>query len=260
LSSTDQNEDVDTSTENREDDIWRSLDAADLESNRLNHEQKEIKRRSDSLSRQRGQLQEEEERLRQEHGEITKKWESLMSIRDEEEDFEPSTDEEDSDEQLDDGMLLALSQRASALCSICRNFPQGTIEHIDPDQSSRLYHPTLSSLKQSVDAGCSLCEELAASVERFSLDSDPPVPQQDFWSIRCGVSEARGRSLLLRFLLCQCELGHPDAAACEHAHQLGGKQFFPARKLSLGPEFLGSSHNHDLYSSFADGILTRSHR
>lgn len=242
LSPTDSKEDVDTSTDDREDDIWRRLDAIDLEISRLNQEQDDVIRRSKALSLERSRLDEEED-------EVKSKWENAIALSrldDEDEDSEPSTDEEDSSGELDDDIFLALSQRASGLCSICRNFPQGRIVVTDSKTASRPYHPSLSSLKKSVAFGCHLCAGLEKSLESFCMSSDPPRTKKELWSIRCGIDWChRWRSLTLWFYLCECEHIHLDGDNCEHAQPLGGRQFLPARKLSLGPEFLGAETDPD---------------
>lgn len=248
LSPTDSNEDVDTSTNDREDDIWRKLDAIDLEISRLNQDQDDVIRRSKALSLERSRLDEEEDELKS-------KWENAIARSrlddeyNEDEDVESSTDEEDSSGELDDDMFLALSHRASGLCSICRNFPRGRIVVTDSKTASRPYHLSLSSLKKSVDSDCHLCAGVAESLENFCKNTDPPKTKKEFWSIRYGIDWChRWRSLTLWFYLCECEIVHPDGASCEHVQPLGGRQFLPARKLGLGPEFSGAETDPDFVS------------
>jgi hypothetical protein len=260
---TDQNEDVDTSMDDREEDTRRRLDATDLELSRLDQERDDIGRRSDALFLERTRLdqeevdlRQEEDDLRQEEDELTKKWKDLMALspKDQHEDVDISTDEDDSTGDLDDDISLALSQMALSLCSICRNLARGrsvrretsyhpSLSSNHPSLSS--YHPSLSSLTKSVDAGCYLCADVAESLERFCNDSDPPATKKEFWSIECAVYGVGRRcfQLCLSFYLCQCEQLHPVDTFCEHGQKLKGMEFYPARKLGLGPEFLGVSND-----------------
>ncbi|KAG8167645.1 hypothetical protein KVR01_003334 [Diaporthe batatas] len=242
LSPTDPNENVDPSTTDREDSIRRGIDTIDLQISQLEQKRDEIRIKTDALTVERDRLEQEEADLEEEDDDLNREWEVLMEYEpmDDDQDSEPSTDEEDLTRELNDDILSALGQRTSALCSICRNFPRGRLEFIETKFSidaSHMYHPSLYSLKRSVDGGCYLCEDVAQSVEQFCQESNPSESQKEFWSIRCRITEGRWRSLQIWFLLCQCELGHPDDTGCEHARQLGGRQFLPARQLILGPEF-----------------------
>ncbi|KAJ0117896.1 hypothetical protein J7T55_014346 [Diaporthe amygdali] len=133
--------------------------------------------------------------------------ESIYIDFEEEEYF--STDTEDTQEvasmpDLDDDLYLALSEMISNLCSTCRQFPRGRISETD----KRLYHPSLSSLKESVDAGCIICEDLAREVSRWS---EPGPTPNDLWSIRCELL-SRDKKLLMRFYLSNCEECDPSDA------------------------------------------------
>lgn len=233
---TDQNEDVDASTNDREDAVWRSLDALDLEISQLHLEEENIKRRLDAVSLERNRLDQEEAEWNQKDAELNMVWQDLM---DDEEDVEPSTDEDlnidtdedDSTDGLDDEMFLALSKMVSSLCSICRNLAKGRAECL-----VKWHHPSLTSLKKSVDAGCRLCLDVAESLDEFCNKLDPPETKQEFWSLKCNIFGCDGR-LHIAFHLCRCETDHSADAHCEHK-LLRTMRFYPARKLSLGPEFL----------------------
>lgn len=254
LSPTDQNEDVDTSTDEKQEDIWRRADAIDHEISRLNQEYDDVVRRSDALLLQQSRLyrrqdalREEETVLKQEEADLTRKWEDLLEFNqkddeediDTDEDVDTSTDEDDSSGELEDGMFLALSQMASSLCSICRNLAKGRSVHgRDSERVHRLCHPSLSSLKGSVDAGCHLCDDVTESLEKFCKRYHPSITKKESWSIEYTVCGEESY-LELRFYLCQCELVHPDGTGCDHGQYLQSMTFYPARKLCLGPEFLG---------------------
>lgn len=254
LSPTDQNEDVDTSTNDKQAGTWRRADAIDHEISRLHQELADVVRRSDAvlleqsqLDREKDALRQEEAVLKQEEVDLRRKWEELLELnqKDDEEDVDTDegvdtiTEEDDSSGELEDDMSLALNQMVSSLCSICRNLAKGrSVHQKSSERAHRVCHPSLSSLKSSVDAGCPLCGDVRESLEKFCKKSDPPITIKEFWSIEYTVS-GEDSYLELRFYLCQCELVHPAGTGCDHGQYLQSMAFYPARKLRLGPEFLG---------------------
>lgn len=154
-------------------------------------------------------------------------------------DTDTETDEDDSTGGLDHDMFRVLKEMASS-CLICRDFAQG-IFRVDKERQSEYlsHHLCLSSLQRSIDDGCRLCMALAQSLEDFCKKSDPAITQKESWSIKGVFSLDLDSVLHLSFCLCQCELEHPYGTICEDARTIHTFQFYPARKLGLGPEFLG---------------------
>lgn len=127
-----------------------------------------------------------------------------------------STTTEDA-EELTDLENDALSEVASTLCSVCRRIFQG--EFLEGESYS--HHPSLSSLKESVDAGCRFCEILARELD----DQCNLTPSE--WSIECrGGPMTDGISLGFDFTLWGQELIY--------------FYLYPASKSGLGPEFSGA--------------------
>lgn len=167
------------------------------------------------------------------------------------------TDEDDSTGDLDDDMFRALSHVASSLCLICRGVARGIFRLDETHQSEYVtHHLSLSSLQRSVDDGCRLCMVLAQSLEDFCKRSNPPVAQKEFWTIKVLLRNHSDPLLWLRFWLCQCESDHPYGTICEDASSLHNLAFYPARKLGLGPEFLGVSNDRCYCVSTASANLS----
>lgn len=157
----------------------------------------------------------------------------------------PDTDEDDSAGLSGDDMFHSLSQMASSLCLACRNLAQG-IFRVDEtcDFEHVTHHLCLSSLQQSVEDGCRMCMAVAQSLEDFCKKSDPPIIHKESWSIKGLLDYNKyykqpGGNLHLSFWLCQCEHNHPYGSICEGSKTLRSFDFYPARTLRLGPEFLG---------------------
>lgn len=174
-----------------------------------------------------------------------------------EESVDTATDENDSTGELDDAMLSALSQVASSLCRDCRVFGQGIwkINETGYPSEYTTHHLCLPSLQQSVDKGCRLCMAVAQSLEDFCQRSNPPIAQKEFWTIKGKIGRMQG-ALTLRFFLCQCEHDHDTFDICEDASTIHTATFCPARKLGLGPEFLGMSNDRCHSSSTASANLS----
>lgn len=156
-----------------------------------------------------------------------------------EDDSDTNMDEDDAAAQLDDDMIISLRQISSRLCPICRQFPPRGRIYLDDegDFQSISYHPSLSSLRESVNTGCRLCSDLMKALESFCRPSDPQETLKEFWSIRCRIVPLEG-FFGFRFEVCQSEHAHPIAGNCEDTRNLLRMNFYPAGKLSLGPEFL----------------------
>lgn len=248
----DPNEDVATITADTGTDIERRLQAVIADHSRLSRDREDIVSRSQGIELEIIRLDHEAADLR---GKDLVYWddrfEDLKSLvpsfikywdTDPDEYDESSTDEEDSIPEFDEFLSYGLSQRASALCSICRSFPRRRVHEFDEEEGfiSNVYHPFLSSLRLSVDGGCHLCEEVAKSLERILQNLDAATTKKESWSIRCKMTiERENRNLKLWFLLCQCELGHPDNTECKHSVEIGTWDFIRARDLAIGPDFLG---------------------
>lgn len=161
--------------------------------------------------------------------------------------------DEDSDVEvsLDDELLCSLNEMASNLCSTCRGFPRGHIENIGDYSDCRVYHPSLSSLQESVDAGCRICKDLSQSVNTFFKKFESPATLTQPWSIHCTLwknidwnnhVDSPRHAFNLTFDI--CEGGRNDAVRSTQEiieGTLAHMAFFPADCLGLGPEFLGMS-------------------
>lgn len=168
----------------------------------------------------------------------------------EDEDVGTDTDDVHSMGELDDDMFLSLSQMASSLCFTCRQFPRGRFPAENHETIGfHSYHPSLSSLKESVDAGCRLCVELSQSLDEFRQEYPQATQNESTWSIKCRLS-ALGTRLEFEFCLfdrdCDCDYDYTSVdelgrARCEHADYLKTMSFYRPGKLGLGPEFLGAA-------------------
>lgn len=198
------------------------------------------------------QLDDETDHIQQIMREMDSPFESDM-----EESVDPATDEDDSTGELDDAMFSALSQVSSSLCRDCRAFGQGIWEIKETGYTSEYttHHLCLSSLQRSVDEGCRLCMAVAQSLEDFCQRSNPPAAQKEFWTIKARIGRVR-RAFTLSFFLCQCERDHDTFDICEDASLIHEATFCPARKLGLGPEFLGMSNDRCHSSSTASANLS----
>lgn len=144
---------------------------------------------------------------------------------------------------LDEELLNSLNEMASGLCSICRGFFRGQIDASYDDSDKRVYHPSLSSLQKSVDAGCSICKDLSQSLGEFLKESEPPKTPIESWSIQCRLHRylpwKRNRDLLnLYFSLWDSTCDH-GAINCQKIFDLSFMRFYPAEITCLGPEFRG---------------------
>lgn len=76
----------------------------------------------------------------------------------------------DQETHLSPEMDIALNKLASRLCAICQSLCRGEVmvKSIGWPTVEFAHHPSLSSLRWSVDAGCPLCKELAQSSARIS--------------------------------------------------------------------------------------------
>lgn len=176
----------------------------------------------------------------------------------------PDPDEDNSAGLLGDDMFHALTQMASSLCLACRNLAQG-IFRVDEtcDFEHLTHHLCLSSLQQSVEDGCRMCMAVAESLDDFCKKSDPPIIQKESWSIKGLLDYNKyykqpGGNFHLSFWLCQCEHDHPYGSICEGSKTLRSFDFYPARTLRLGPEFLGVLNDRCCCSSTASANLSGS--
>lgn len=154
---------------------------------------------------------------------------------DEQEDIDTDLDEEEylsatteDAEELTDLENDALSEVASNLCSVCLRLFQSRF--LQDEICS--HHPSLSSLKESVDAGCRFCDFLARELgnRREQTSSE--------WSIKCKVTPMRdGKSLRFIFTLERCDRSDTSQ---KQSQLLTFFSLHPACKLGLGPEFSGA--------------------
>lgn len=143
-----------------------------------------------------------------------------------EEEYHSATTEDA--EELTDLENDALSGVASNLCSVCRRLFQS--EFVEDEFCS--YHPSLSSLKESVDAGCRFCEILT----RELANQYTPTPSE--WSVKCVVRPtSEGKGLNFTFILERCD---PSDISHKESQFLTYFDLYPACKLGLGPEFSGA--------------------
>lgn len=157
----------------------------------------------------------------------------------------------DDEESLSPAMDFALTKLASRLCAICQNLCQGEVKVLEYWENTgsqltgeREHHLSLSSLRESVNAGCPLCKELAQYLEE-RFDEEPQVRDSvaDSWYITC-LLERKGwwwssgkDGLCFRFYFYQYDRSNP----CSYPglHWIIYPSFYPAEKLGLGPEYSG---------------------
>lgn len=154
---------------------------------------------------------------------------------DEQEDIDTDLDEEEyhsttteDAEELTDLGNDALREVASNLCSVCRRLFQS--QFLAYEICS--HHPSLSSLKESVDAGCRFCEILARKLNN-RCNWTPSM-----WSIKCeGMPICDGKGLQFIFYL-----KHRDAPDTRREQSQLSEYFYlyPACEIGLGPEFSGA--------------------
>jgi hypothetical protein len=147
-----------------------------------------------------------------------------------------------------DDLLCSLNEMASSLCSTCREFNRGQIEINGGDTGSyRVYHSSLESLHDSIDAGCCICKCLSQSLDRFCKQYGPPSTPTELWSIRCHISwhplwrmsvNSSHNPFQLRYFLWVSDCYYP-ATKFPQPKPFVTLDFFPADCLGLGPEFLG---------------------
>lgn len=178
------------------------------------------------------------------------------------EDPDQSTDdsaavESSADEGEDDDLWHELKQMASSLCSRCRELAHRQMGITDDDSEYRVYHPSMSSLRQSTRAGCCLCDRLDQSFRNFYGWHEPSSVSTEVWSIRYRVlSDPFWRrhvdyshgAFCLQFYLWKGDCN--DAASKSHdALPFDTMTFFPAESLGLGPELLSMSRAQRVHPS-----------
>lgn len=163
--------------------------------------------------------------------------------------FNENDDSTDSIDSLSPKMDLALTELASRLCAICQSFCRGEMklekaeEHGGQQTEKLKHHPSLSSLRESVDAGCPLCKNLAQSFEE-RLGDNPELRDTvaDSWFITCYLdimdwssmsSDYNVVGLCFHFTFYD-RIGHPvEWKMCGRIHMT----FYPAERVGLGPEY-----------------------
>lgn len=105
---------------------------------------------------------------------------------------------------LDNDLGNSLNEMANSLCSTCRKFPRGQIEARD----FRVYHPSLTSLRESVQTGCWICKELTQSLDELCDRRQLRETLNEACFIQCRLIEfahprrSVGDGFYLEFLLC----------------------------------------------------------
>lgn len=147
-------------------------------------------------------------------------------------------DNDDDESSLSPEMHFVLTELASRLCVICQNLCRGEVEILREVE----HQPSLSSLRESVDAGCPLCKQIAAFLERL-LEAKPEVRDivDDSWYTTCWQCRAGWRDnndgLYFEFAFYDSDR-QPVNERLEEGGLLS-MSFFPAEYLGLGREYLG---------------------
>lgn len=157
---------------------------------------------------------------------------------DEQEDIDTDLDEEkylttitEDAEELTDLQNNSLSEVVSTLCSVCLRLFQSRF----PQDEICSHHPSLSSLKESVDAGCRFCEILARKLG----DRCKRTPRE--WSIKCAVTPMSDvKTLGFFFTFERCDASNTSRRQSQVVIPF---YLYPACKLGLGPEFSGASRS-----------------
>lgn len=153
-------------------------------------------------------------------------------------DGDESDNEDDAKNSLSPEMNIALTDLASRLCAVCQNLCRGRVKVLREVE----HHPSLSSLRESVDAGCPLCKDIAQLFEK-RLDMKPEVRDtvDDSWYITCCQHATcwwyadEGLRFVFTFY-------DSDRQPVNDRLEEGGwlsMSFFPAENLGLGREYLG---------------------
>lgn len=153
--------------------------------------------------------------------------------------------DKDDEDSLSPEMDLALKELASRLCAICQSLCRGEVKVLEYWKSNGRqhtgeleHHHSLSSLRESVDAGCPLCKEVAQTFKEH-LDMKPEVRDAvtDSWYITCWLDKSEWGfdvdGLCFNFTFY-------DSHGQSVNPKLGARiPFFPAEKFGLGPEYSG---------------------
>lgn len=161
--------------------------------------------------------------------------------------------ESNADGGEDDHLWRELKQMASSLCSRCREFTHRQIGIAGNDSEYRVYHPSISSLRKSTQAGCCFCKVLTGALSLWYV---PSVISAELWSIRYRVlSDPFWRRhvdyshpFCLQFYLWKGDCEDAVRQFHETFHSVT-TTFFPAESLGLGPEFLSMSRAQAVYPS-----------
>lgn len=160
-------------------------------------------------------------------------------------------DEDVPTKESDKDLSETLSKMVLRLCSICGNFSKGQFKiHAEyygqetlRGTGVKLYHPSLSSLKQSVDRGCPLCQDLNRALgELFRSDPQLQRTMDQSWTIWCKPEASEWdwwgdiRGLRMTFYLCGQDSQRLKDSS--HAYPVA-LDFFPPEVLGIGPEFRG---------------------
>lgn len=145
-------------------------------------------------------------------------------------------------------MYSALTTLSSNLCAICQKLCRDEVKvlkqwrNYGPLYTAELgHHPSLSSLRESVDASCPFCCEVAQTFEEdFNMKLQDRDTVADSWHIKCYMDINRWcftvEGLRLHFIFY-------DSNGNRVNPKLGVKDmylsFYPAESLGLGPEYLG---------------------
>lgn len=160
------------------------------------------------------------------------------------EEFDQESTGTDKDYDIPEDQFIALRERASRICYVCRSFLNGTSYSASEyrERKTSVYHASLASLRQSVHAGCPLCRQLSISLDKLFKESELGAAG-DAWHVECKVdtaSDVIGGSYGMRLLFYLFDdEGHLHRNASEDSFE--DMEFYEAEGLCLGPEFLGKA-------------------
>lgn len=156
-----------------------------------------------------------------------------------------ATVESSADVRENDELWRELKQMASSLCSRCHEFAHTQIRAAGDDLRYHIYHPSISSLQESTDAGCCFCKVLAQSLYKLCERFEPSAISTEPWSIRYRLlpdplwhrhADCSPGAFCLQFYLWESDCDY----AVRNSHEsfpFATMKFFPTDLLGLGPDY-----------------------
>lgn len=148
-----------------------------------------------------------------------------------------------------DDLWRSLNEMASRVCSGCREFAHRQIRTADDDSKYHVYHPSMSSLQKSSNAGCDICAVLWVSWMNLRERHKPLATSTELWSIRCRVLSDPFRrrhvgyshgAFCLQFYLWENDCNDAVRDSYEN-FPFATMRFFPAKFLGLVPDYSSTS-------------------